>query len=884
MVVGKRELESRLQVGRGFPPEADAGVPDGGEPTIGVVVAFAVEFARGDIPQGKSQYGRILTQLGPYPPHGGREGADVGLVARMAQMEHLAAALVRHPQDAHQRLDGIPHVEEGAARMSAVHEIQRLPCHQGAHEAGEDAGSPFGFEAGKVVHARTKEVEGAHDGPRQIPFASVGFDETLEELLGAGVAPARTGERPQQERCTVFVEEIGFFRKRVRTVGQPGAQGASEDLAGGEMHQTLPEFGAQPHHRFRVQEVRLDHIDRARAVEARIAQGGEVHHDVRIADVGFEQVAVRLDIVVSEAPFSTTLQMARARAVAIPTRDAEVSLFQQTLHEMRADESICSQNEDMAGCALLKWHGTPTKIGPYLSLVRHAPTILLFCFAALALSFPLSDTDIWWHLAAGRTIVGTLSWLRTDPFCASSLGEPWIDLHWGFQLLVFSWQRLGGDASLIALRIVLYAATLWISLRGRMGWGPAILATLLVFQTRTFLDLRPLLVSLVALALLWTLLEKEPSPARFAGAIVLQILLANTQGLFLLGPLFALASGVGAVIEGRRRVAIAQLGLVLALGVASLANPWGWHAFDLAGKVAGRIVPSAANLFSREIPENLPLPLWFGENIGHALILAWIAVFAWIFRRKGAGSPGRILLLTGTGILACMAVRNLPLFGLALLFAVEPRRLRIPSFAPIACLAITAVLTAPLLLERRWNDPSSPIAPLRLPSQRILNTIMLEPSPVFHEIRAGGWLSWHLPSPGACWCDTRLVLHDQAFVADYLDVLARPERFEAWSQERGFRFALLPIAEIPHATAFAVSLFASSSWKLVDCDGAWALFARSESAIPEIDWRSPTGRATIEAATRERLGDNPRLARFATARLGEILEHASVSSAGEIIP
>lgn len=525
--------------------------------------------------------------------------------------------------------------------------------------------------------------------------------------------------------------------------------------------------------------------------------------------------------------------------------------------------------------------GLSIKIGPYLSRVRHAPTIVVVCFAALALSFPLSDTDIWWHLAAGRAMIATLSWLRSDPFCTSSLGAPWIDLHWGFQLLVFAWEHLGGEAALVALRIALVASALWIALRGRLGWGTAVVAVLVVFQTRTFLDLRPLLVSLVALALLWTLLEAKPSSTTLVGAVALQVVLVNTQGLFLLAPLFSLASGIGAAIEGRRRLATTHLALAVGLLAASLANPWGWYAFDLALKVALRIVPSAANLFSREIPENLPLHLWIGQDPSRALLLAWIALSAWLFRRGGAGSTGRILLLAGTGALACMAVRNLPLLGIALLLSVEPGRPRFPRIAAVAGIAIPLVLAVPLLLERRWNDPSTPVAPFRLPSQRLLSAIGHEPGRVFHEIRAGGWLSWKLPDRTACWCDTRLVLHDAAFVADYLDVLARPDRFETWSRERDFRFALLPTAEMPHASPLAAALLASPSWALVDFDGAWALFARAGGKLRGIDWRIPEGRAVLESSMRERLGDNPRLERIATARLHEILDHAAERSRPE---
>lgn len=471
----------------------------------------------------------------------------------------------------------------------------------------------------------------------------------------------------------------------------------------------------------------------------------------------------------------------------------------------------------------------------------------------------------------------TVSWMRTDPFCVSSVGTPWTDLHWGFQIMAWATHRIGSDAGLVLLRIALVAAALGAALKGRFSWNTAAIAIVGLFALRTFLDLRPLLVSLLALALLWKQLEKAPTVRTFAIAIALQIALSNMQGLFLLGPLFATAAAVGAWLEGHRRRARAMSGLVLLLVLASLANPWGWQAFDLAGMVASRILPSAGNIFSREIPENLPLHLWVAEQPARLLPLLWIAMGAWAFRRKDSGTWERALLLSGTATLSFMAVRNLPLALLAATLCIEPRRYGHRLLLPVGTTLLAAALSVPLLLERRWNDPSSWIAPLRLPSQRTLDILSRSPGPVFHEIRAGGWLSWTLPDRDACWCDTRLVLHDAVFVSDYLDILAHPGRFEAWSRERGFRFALLPVAEMPHAAPLAATLFASGTWKLLDCDGAWALFARTDVPLPAIAWTTPVGKRAIEARIAERFHDNPRLERFASSRLGEVLDQASVA-------
>src|SRR5687768_10834003 len=70
------------------------------------------------------------------------------------------------------------------------------------------------------------------------------------------------------------------------------------------------------------------------------------------------------------------------------------------------------------------------------------PAQLAWAAALAALVFvtaltPVSDGDLWWHLAAGREMIATRSFLRVDPFTLSAAGRPWPDLHWLFQLFVY---------------------------------------------------------------------------------------------------------------------------------------------------------------------------------------------------------------------------------------------------------------------------------------------------------------------------------------------------------------------------------------------------------------------------------------------------------------
>jgi hypothetical protein len=71
-------------------------------------------------------------------------------------------------------------------------------------------------------------------------------------------------------------------------------------------------------------------------------------------------------------------------------------------------------------------------------------SLLAAALAAYVACFAVMDTDIWWHLAAGRLMVEERRWLFTDPFAADTLGRPWVDVHWLFQVLVYLLHRWGG--------------------------------------------------------------------------------------------------------------------------------------------------------------------------------------------------------------------------------------------------------------------------------------------------------------------------------------------------------------------------------------------------------------------------------------------------------
>src|SRR5438128_6219922 len=85
----------------------------------------------------------------------------------------------------------------------------------------------------------------------------------------------------------------------------------------------------------------------------------------------------------------------------------------------------------------------------------------------------LDDTDMWWHLAAGRWIVEHHAIPRTDTLSYMLHDAPWINLQWLFDLSVYSLYRTGGPTLLVLASTLLYAGATALLLKSlRLALGP----------------------------------------------------------------------------------------------------------------------------------------------------------------------------------------------------------------------------------------------------------------------------------------------------------------------------------------------------------------------------------------------------------------------------
>ena len=204
---------------------------------------------------------------------------------------------------------------------------------------------------------------------------------------------------------------------------------------------------------------------------------------------------------------------------------------------------------------------------------------------------PMGSFDIWWHLKTGQLILGGRGIPQVDWYLFTDWGRPWIDLHWGFQVLVALLYSLGGVNLLIVTKALCLVASIaigWSATGSRCpGWVKACCWILPVIGVTDRGIVRPEMVSLLLLAVaLWVVLRAEQRPRSIWVMPALMLIWVNCHALFILGLIVGAAYVVDRVVRGfaggrfglEAPVAVPRPATLLMTGVltlfACLCNPY----------------------------------------------------------------------------------------------------------------------------------------------------------------------------------------------------------------------------------------------------------------------------------------------------------------------
>ena len=482
---------------------------------------------------------------------------------------------------------------------------------------------------------------------------------------------------------------------------------------------------------------------------------------------------------------------------------------------------------------------------------------------AYAACFSLMDTDIWWHLAAGRLMVKEHRLLFADPFAADTLGVAWVNIHWLFQVLVFLLHRLGGIAAIVVAKVVLIGLGVGLGVRAlcarlaRPLWLPAAATVAgMLYPARHLMLARPTIFTLVAITLMLMIVGRVRREGRLRWALLLipvQVFWANVQGLYLLGPAvvacFVVGDAVAAAIGTRvpslrpappRRTWLGLAALVPVLVLASAATPYGLQGLRLPFLLLGRIDAVAGQVFSRQVSENVAP--WLLERTAPGVLSAfkWLAALTFLsFLPARRLALERLCLATGVFALALMANRNVllflwvagPIVAENLAAWSRPRsghwlsRLLLVG----ASIGLVAMVVA-RAREARGEPAIDELALFRVPEQAVDRFLSdrLPAGPIFCSDRYGGYLSWRLYPNGRPMMDGRLVLRSAQQYSEHLALGEHPENFDAYRRRHGIRSVILPTAYPDGFLPLVAWLYRQPSWRLLFTDGTQTLFVHDE--------------------------------------------------------
>jgi hypothetical protein len=370
--------------------------------------------------------------------------------------------------------------------------------------------------------------------------------------------------------------------------------------------------------------------------------------------------------------------------------------------------------------------------------------VAVVAWAAHRALFPLSETDLFFHLKLGDLIIATRHIPFRNLFSFTYPDHPDPDLAWAFQVLVSLVYRAGGFGAIVVLKTLLVAlavALVWVACRRRgLHALPTALALVVAVEAaRPRLVERPHLVTFVGLgALLVILADVEARPRRWWLVPALALVWAQFHaGVFFCG-LVLLLYAVGAALDRTplpwRRVAASGALTV----VAMFATPAGtrlpryllWH----TGLGATRIIDEFRHADAWNDP-------WFFVIVAACIATAvarrprrWrellpIAVTAWLAARS-------------VRFVAELALLSAPLVadGLDRLLRVHAPRL---AAARAVALAVAASLLAVIAAER-VVDPAPPrLAADVVPFDAIdFVTATGLRRRMFHDLDVGCYLAW----------------------------------------------------------------------------------------------------------------------------------------------
>ncbi len=534
--------------------------------------------------------------------------------------------------------------------------------------------------------------------------------------------------------------------------------------------------------------------------------------------------------------------------------------------------------------------------------------------------FPITNTDIWWHLAAAREMFVRKSILYTDTFAYTLRNPQWINLHTLFQICSYGIYKAFGAGGLIVIKCMVVACIcLIISLivpDTRYMVITSALFTLLIFEVRYLILVRPIIITILCIAtFLWAYEHHiRTGRKRFIWLLLpVQIMWTNSQGLFPLGIAISGCYLLGEIMQRilylarvhpKEQVTIvkavpADLTINFSLIISScLLNPYGIYGFLFPIKLLQRIDPTLKNIYSSNISENLPLFELTGKDMHYlyAVLLVTAVVLCTFWINKRAFRWTHLLLFGIFLTLAVVAKRNILLYcivapviiGYNCLYGYQKsngklhywfRIPRISYFIKEIFIGFSTVILFIFIIIQGINISRFPkttlFSPFRTPTG-VVAYLKLHPveGKLFNSIRHGGYLIWHFYPRKQVFVDGRLIIRSPKFFSSYLSFLDNPEEFYAAIKAYHITHVILPTALFERYLKLVKWLYHSPEWEVVFADGGSILYVKKE-VLPDtcdpIDLSNSDDVEAVRKIIHDQWKDEPYIQAEALGYLNELI-------------
>jgi len=464
-----------------------------------------------------------------------------------------------------------------------------------------------------------------------------------------------------------------------------------------------------------------------------------------------------------------------------------------------------------------------------------------------------TDSDTWWHLRAGKTIVDEREIIDRDLFSLTRQGEPWEYPGWLAEIALYGAFSLFGFAGLnllTALAVTLAFVLIWFLLEGRLLLRSAVLL-LAAATSALYWSARPQIFSFALAAAYLLILELDRR--------------SSTRLLWVLGPLMALWGN----LHGGFAIGFILIGLYLVSLLSSALLEWnqtGSTPKDIWVRYKRRIlrltgVGLLAAVFLGLNPHGFTMLVypfktvsigvlrgyiqeWQSPDFHQAQVQPFLAMMllsaAALAATERPIRPAEILVLLVFNAMALFAARNVALYALVaapvlvrhLDSAISrvswpatrggeiperySRRINVLLFL---ILLIPAVLKVMLPLSSDTNEdaiegafPSAAVTFLRASDM---------PGPIFNSYNWGAYIIWELYPRYLSFVDGRTDLFNDEILEQYLQVWRGEVGWESLLDRWGIATVL-----VEPDSPIRFRLQASADWMNVYEDAQAVIFAR----------------------------------------------------------